>query len=207
MKYVKMLGLATVAAVALMAVGASTASATVICSTVPSEGVCPKGWTYPAGTVGLGTQSPGTTITFQSTAGVVLDTCTGWSMEGKSVNTGSATETVKGELVSVNTGTCSRTTDVLNIGSGEVHWIPGTNNGTVTATESTEYTILTIFGTCVYGTGAALDMGTAIGGNPGKFVMNAVIPKTSGNFACPSHGVLTGEGVPTSPTAGWVAKE
>ncbi len=206
MNYLKMLCLATVAA-ALMASAASTASATVMCSTEPSAGVCPAGWTYPAGTVGLGTLSPETTLTFQTTGGIVLTTCTGYRIEGKSVNTGSATETVRGELIAVETGVCTKTTHTLKVGSSEVHWIPGTNNGTVTATGGTEVTTSTIFGSCVYGSGEAIHFGTAFGGNPGKFVVNSIVPKISGNAACPAHGVVKGEGVATKPTAAWVAKE
>jgi len=97
MKYVKMLGLAAVAAAALMAfVGASTASATVLCKTAgtgsPTGTTCPANQAYPAGTA----------ITAVNKGTVKLDTtfktieCSGSEVKGSTSNEGSATETVTG---------------------------------------------------------------------------------------------------------------
>lgn len=208
MKHLKMLGLASIAAVALTAfVGSGTASATVICKTEPVAHVCPEGWDYPAGTEGLASLKG--TGTIETLGGAVLDTCSAGTIRGTSGNTGSATETVKGTGTALTFGSpespCTKTTDTLNIGAGEVHWIPGTNNGTLTAS-NVEVTVNTIFGTCVYGTGASLDLGTAIGGTE-TLTINTIVPKIGGNATCPAETRITGTGVATLPaTTAWVAE-
>lgn len=209
MHYLTMLGLAAVAAVAVMAfAGAGSASATVICKTEPVEHVCPEGWDYPAGTEGTASLVSGTTETLESGT-TVLDTCSASTVTGVSENTGSATSTVHSTLTTLTFGTeitpCSKKTTTINPGTGELHWIKGTNNGTLT-TMGTEVTINTVFGTCVYGTGAGTDMGTVVGGNPGRLAIDATVPKISGNALCPSNATFTAEYRATSPTAAWVAE-
>lgn len=204
MNYLKMLGLAAVAAAALMAfVGAGTASATVICKTEPTAGVCPEGWDYPAGT--KGGASLVTSASLHSTGGALEATCAGSTVEGTSENTGSATTTVKSTLTTLTWGNCSQTTDTLSPGRGELHWIPGTNNGTLT-TIGTEVTVVIAGLSCVFGTGTGVDMGTTVGGNPGSLMVNAVISKVGGSFLCPSDTVMEGKYVATSPTNAWVAE-
>lgn len=208
MHYLKMLGLAAVAAIVVMAVaGAGSASATVICKTEPVEHVCPAGWDYPAGTEGTASLKAETTMVLES-GSTTLDTCRSSRVTGVSLNTGGASETVNSTLTTLSFGSeslpCTKTTDTINPGTGELHWIPGTNNGTLTTKEA-EVTINTIFGTCVYGTGAALDMGTVVGGT-GSLNIDATVPKISGNFACPSNATLTAEYVATEPKTAWVAE-
>jgi hypothetical protein len=206
MNYLKLLGLAAMAATALMAfAGAGTASATVICKTEPTAGVCPAGWDYPAGTVGKASLKPGTTVILESTAGTIEDTCTKSTVEGTSENTGSATTTVKSTLTGLTFGNCTNTTDTISPGSGELHWISGTNNGTLT-TVGTEVTMNLAGVSCTYGTGVGTDMGTTVGGNPGSLAARAVVNKVAGSFLCPSDTMFTAEYVATEPTAAWVAE-
>ncbi len=207
MKYLKTLGLAAVAVVALMAsVGASSASATVLCSTNVVLGCGGTAWAYPPNTIIELSQKTETTAILETTGGVILDTCTGSKGSGKVSNAGGASETVSGPIESLVWGTCSRTTHTLKIGSLEVHNISGTTNGTVTATGGTEVTINTIFGSCVFGSGAALDIGKVTGGNPATVnTEKAVVPKISGNPACPAHGVLNAEYVITSPKPAFIS--
>lgn len=205
MKYLKMLGLAAVAAMALMAfVGAGSASATVLCKTAPVGGVCPEGWDYAAGTEG--TASLTESLVLETKEGTILDTCSGSTVQSTLSNTGSAAETIKSKLSSITFTGCTKTTDTINPGSGEVHWIAGTSNGTLT-TFSTEVTVNTIFGSCVYGAKATgTDYGTTVGGNPGSLTLNTLIPRVSGNFACPAEARITGKYVATNPTNAWVAE-
>ncbi len=207
MKYVKMLGLAAVAAMALMAfLGAGTASATVLCTAPNKEDVCPAGEKYEAGKTIHATTTPGTTAVLETTGGVVLDTCTGSTVKGVAETTGSASTTVSGAIGELAWGTCSRTTHTLKIGSLEVHHIPGTNNGTLTASGGTEVTILTIFGTCTYGTGATLDIGKVTGGNTAVIhTEKTVVPKLAGNAACPAHGVWNASFDVTEPSPLYIA--
>jgi hypothetical protein len=176
MKYVKMLGLATVAAAALMAfVGASSASATVLCTTnpvaVPTGTTCPANQAEPAGTE-IHAVSEGNLVLTTGSEFTEI-TCKKGTVKGKTSNEGSATETVKGaaetitwEECSTPNGACTVTT--VKPGTLEVHWIEGTHNGTLTSTGA-EITsnCASIFGNihCIY-KAENEDLGTITGGNP-----------------------------------------
>ncbi|MGN6276239.1 MAG: hypothetical protein ACTHNP_09975 [Solirubrobacterales bacterium] len=160
MKYLKIMGLAAIAAAALMAfVGASSASATVYCKTNLTTGCAAAGWDYPAGTVIHATSTNSGKLV---AGGITLDTCTGSTIKGKTSNTGSSTETVKGPIEILNWGTCTNETKTIKLGELETHWISGTDNATLTSI-GTEVTVSTVFGSCVY---SASDLGTEVGGNP-----------------------------------------
>lgn len=207
MKYLKMLGLAVIAAAALMAfLGAGTASATVICKVEPKSGVCPEGSDYPAGTKGKASLKRETKAVLETTSGETLATCTESTVEGTSKNTGGATETVESTLTSLTWGGCSTKVVTLRPGLGQLHWIAGTNNGTLT-TAGVEVTT-GIFGvSCVYGAGALpIDAGTTVGGDPGSLAANTIVNKTEGGFLCPSTLRFTASYVATEPTAAWVAE-
>jgi hypothetical protein len=142
MKSVKMLGLAAVAAAALMAfVGVSSASATVLCKTPgtgsPTGTTCPAGWAYPAGTEIHGVSEGN--IVFTTGSEFTEITCKAGTWKVSVKNEGSATETVKGETISPTDtawGECSTpngkcTVTTIRGGLLEVHWIEGTHNGTL----------------------------------------------------------------------------
>lgn len=206
MKYFTMIGLAALSAAVPMALGATTASATVFCKNNTSTEACTE--KYPVGTVGLSSLKAGTTSVLETLSGTVLDTCTGSSVEETLKNEGSATTTVTASIPvgSLNWGTCTKTTDTLAGGEGEIHWIAGTDNGTITA-KGFEVTANTIFGSCIYGLGAEMkDWGTIFGGAPGKFVASAVVTKRGGVATCPAEVRVTGEFITTSPNVGYIAK-
>jgi hypothetical protein len=204
MRYFKTLGLAAVAVAALMAfVGAGTASATVICKNNLNTEKCSE--PYPVGTKGTASLAAGTTAILETTAGETLVTCTESTISSTLENAGSATTTVKSGVSTMTFGKCTVPVVVLKGGSAELHHIAGTDNGTLT-TFGTEVTVNTIFfGSCVYGSGNGLDVGTTIGGNPGSMTLSTVFPKISGGIACPSDARFTGKYVATSPTNAWVA--
>lgn len=211
MKHLKVLGLAAIAAVALMAfLGACTASATVICKTQPTNGECPAGWTYSAGAEGEASLAAGTTAVLETTTGEALITCTELSVESVLDSAGGATATATSHVASVFYSGCTHTLFFLKNGSTELHWIPGTSNGTLTITNN-EVTVI-IFGvSCnygAYGTGGPItvDLGTVVGGNPASITVNSVFPKTAGGFLCPNDARFTGKFVATAPTAAWVAE-
>ena len=190
--------LAAIAAMALMAVvGASTASATVLCKNSTSTTKCTDD--YASGTAFEATLTTGSTYVFETSGGTTLDTCTGSTIKGQTTNTGSSTSTLEIFLSSKSWGSCSFTTITLKVGDFEIHHIAGTDSGTLTEVHGSETTLNTIFGTCVYGSGSALNLGTLVGGNPAAIVINTSMPKISGNFACPSTGILTANYTVTSP--------
>jgi hypothetical protein len=203
MKHLKMFGLAAVAAVAMMAVvGAGTAPATVICKNNLNTEKCSE--PYPAGTKGKASLEAGTTAVLETLGGSVLITCTESVVESSLEQPGSSVSTVKSAVSTITFAKCNQTVIVLKPGYAELHWIKGTDNGTLT-TIGTEVTVTTIFGSCTYGTGLGLDAGTTVGGNPGSMMLSVVVPKVAGGFACPTEARVTGKYVATSPTNAWVA--
>jgi len=214
MKYVKMLGLAAVAAAALMAfVGASSASATVLCKTTPTgtPATCPPGQAYEAGTeihaVNVGTVKLDTT--FKNVE------CSGSTVKGFTTNEGGPTETVDGNEVGAAltfTG-CNCTVNVLKPGTLEIHWIEGTHNGTLTSNEA-EVTVScsTVFGTvhCIYATtnDSIGDLtASATSTSAAIFHSTAVINKKPTNALCSEESTWTATYEVTSPKPLYVAKE
>jgi hypothetical protein len=215
MKYLKMLGLAAVAAMGLMAfLGAGTASATVVCTTPNETNACAEAWHEPAGTIWDASLDPGSTAVLEATGGGLEDTCSESTVAGKQENTGSDTETVKVEVPKeikvtekvvpgLSFGNCTKPTKVLNPeGTMEFHWISGTDNATVTAT-GFEVTVEAVGGvSCVYSAGAApgTDLGTATGGSMGTIDVSAIVNKKSGSFLCPADSVWTASYTITDPS-------
>ncbi|MDQ3726238.1 MAG: hypothetical protein M3335_10190, partial [Actinomycetota bacterium] len=204
MKHLKTLGLAVAMAAALTAlIGTATASATVICKNNTSTSNCTE--RYLVGTEGTASLATGTTGILETLSGETLVTCSESVVKSTLANAGSATTTVESGLSSITFGGCTRTLATLRPGSAELHHIAGTDNGTLT-TKNTEVTVNGIFGSsCVYGAGAALNVGTTVGGNPGSLTINTIVPRISGGFLCPSETRLTAKYVATNPTNAWVA--
>ncbi|MGN6816372.1 MAG: hypothetical protein ACTHK3_09860 [Solirubrobacterales bacterium] len=198
MKHLKILALAAMACAAFMAfVGASSASATVLCKTNLTEGCAAAGWAYPAGTV---IESSSTNSGTLKAGGITLDTCTGSTIKGKTSNAGSSTETVKGPNEEINWGTCTNETKTITNGELEIHHIAGTDNGTMTS-NGTEVTVKTIFGSCVY---SASDIGTLVGGNPASIEVKELSVKLVSG-PCPSETKWTQSFAVTSPKPLFVA--
>lgn len=198
MRYVKILGLAAVAAAALMAfVGAGTASATVLCSTNTSP--CPAGQKWPLGTQIEFTVATGTSASWLGTEGEAISTCTGGKLKGEITNSGSATEAVKIKVSEDTWSSCTFSTVSLELGSLEVTNISGTSNGSIKMSSGFKFTMNNaITGSCVYGSGTGIELGTLKGGGSKEagIDVNAVLGQGTG-ICCPSakwseHYTLTG---------------
>jgi len=192
MKYLKMLGLAAVAAMALMAiVGAGTASATKLCEQNVETGCTShvlKGST-------LAFEAEGTT-TLTGPFGEVVDKCKKSTVSGPTTTTGSATETVKGEIKTLTFTECDHPVTTVNtsgvavLGTLEVHKIASSKNGTVTSNGTTVTLHETLFGTCHFLTNNT-DIGTLRGKDdasnttPGTptFLISAKIPSENCGFS------------------------
>lgn len=170
MKHGKIIGFAVAAAAALMAfVGTSTASATVLCETIPTGSptgtTCPENWALFGGSqihaVNVGK------VKWTSNESFKPDIeCEEWTFQAEVTVEGEAAATGKANIVSWFIGKCGESeVKVLNKGSLEVHWISGTHNGTVTGTGQ-EITVTTpsIFGNihCIYKSNAT-DLGVITG--------------------------------------------
>ncbi len=186
MKYIKMLGLAAVAAMALMAF-AGTASATVLESGATKLG---------AGTEISASLATGTSARLTTTEGTTLNTCTGSTISGKTSNAGGASETVKGSVEAKNLtwSGCNNTVDTIEGGELEIHHIAGTTNGTLTAKGFKVNVEIPFFGTtCTYTTGAGTHMGTLTGVSSGNATMdiNAIVTTSSPGCLSSARWVAT----------------
>jgi len=189
MKYVKMLGLAAVAAMALMAF-AGTASATVLTS--------PSGTALPAGTEIVASAESSLLLR----AGFANITCTESNVVGKTENAGGAGETVRGPIGTLTFSSCNATVHVLKKGSLEVHAVGSGPNGTLISTGA-EATVSTAGISCTYGT-LNTHIGTLTGssttGGDATLHIEAKLNKTAGGFLCASPAAWEGNYIVTSPT-------
>jgi hypothetical protein len=190
MKYLKILGLAAVAAMALMAF-AGTASATELYSGATTLG---KGTLIKASLEGSSVLSSGETV---------LNTCTGGQFTSEITNPGSATTTTSGPNITIDFENCANPVHTIKTGTLEVHHIAGTDNGTVTASGAEIGN--TIFGTnCVYASNTGLHLGTLTGatkaGEDAILHVDATVSEVGGRFLCPDTATWTATFRVTSPT-------
>jgi hypothetical protein len=189
MKYLKMIGLAAIAAAVLMAiVGASAASAT----TLEVEGV-----TKNASVSIVASLTPGTSALLKDSAGTTTDTCTTSEVKGATESPFTGSTYVGGIVSSLTFGNCSHTTTVLKPGKLDIDWDGGTN-GTVISTEAEVTVVSTAFGiSAVCKTGAGTDIGTLTGVKTGHALMHI-----NGKISCGILGTSTWTGsyTVTSPT-------
>jgi hypothetical protein len=175
MKELKIFGLAVIAAATLMAfLGTGTASATVLCKTA----------TNPCGAASHATEINATLVATTKvtdyTGAHTTGTCTGSFLEGNPANTGSATETVTLNI-SASQNNCGGESAPSWPPALEIHWISGTNDGTVTA--AGENLTLVFFGSsCTYGD---THVGTLTSGKSPTLEIEVAPEKTSGGLFCP----------------------
>ncbi|HEX6205297.1 MAG TPA: hypothetical protein VFZ29_05765 [Solirubrobacterales bacterium] len=188
MKYLKILGPAAVAAMALAAFTAGNAAATVL----EVEG---QNWLE---SVEINASlETGTSATLARTDGSLANTCTSSTVAGATSSPFTG-EQVTGALSSLTFASCSETVTVDAKGQLFVKHIAGTTNGTVFS-ENAEVTVKTPFGNevnCKTGTGT--DIGTLTGVKSGNATMdiNAVL---NCGFLLPS-ATWKGAYTVTSPT-------
>lgn len=183
MKHLKMLSLAAVAALGLMAiVGAGGASAAVLCKT--NTNPCTSKWSN--GTELDFSLASGTSASWKATGGTVLKTCTTGRVRGKITSEGSESEAVRIELSEFSWSSCTVPTVTKNLGELEINSIAESTNGTVTLKNSEFTTEDVIFGDCSYGTGAGVHLGALTSSSTGDAVMhvNAVLGPIGGP-CCP----------------------
>ena len=187
MRYLKMLGLAAVAAAALTAfVGAGTAPAnTVLCHTTVTTGCASAGWDWSVGAeLDLSLKAGTTARTIDTSGFVTLGTCTKGSINGTLSTTTTPTITLE---PAETWPTCYPT---ITGGEISIHHIAGTHNGTVVA-KGFGWTMTFPQKSCVFGFAAERDIGTLVpsaNGEDAQLNMNVaadLIPKHSYE-GCPS---------------------
>jgi len=188
MRYIKMLGLAAIAAAALTAIlGAGTASATTLCQSSTTETPCSAANTVKTGTVITYTAENSVKLT--GPFSLNIDTCTESTVEGKTANETGAT--VVGNIQKLTFGKCTRPIDMKNtegnetLGTLSIAWVKN-DQGAVTSNDTT-VTITEVpgFGTCHYKT-ENTPIGTLTGKNEAAngistFDINASIKSENGS--------------------------
>lgn len=185
MKHMYAVLAAVLSAVALMGLGANSASATTL-----EVGGVPKNEPV-ATTFSL---APGTELVMKVTAGWLQNKCTTSHMQGTSTSPFSG-PTLSVPLTTFTVAGCTYATTIDKAGMLEVEWISGTN-GAVYSSE-TQVTFGTPIGTvnCKF---SKTRIGTLTGAASGHAVLD-VLAVASCGFAFPSL-VLEGKYVVTSPT-------
>ncbi|HWJ42375.1 MAG TPA: hypothetical protein VNR67_02980, partial [Solirubrobacterales bacterium] len=184
MKHLRLFAAAVMASMAAIAIGgAGTSSATVLCTSSLSP--CPpesKVTTTFDNAIAADVKT-GTSMELRQTSGEIFATCTGGTLTLNVSKAGSATETA---VLSVTGGETWKGCGMAPRASGslEIHHVPGTQRGTVTAT-GLEVTIGTGLSDCTYTTGTAQDMGLLTPSGPPEMAVldvEAVLSWKSGGF-------------------------
>jgi hypothetical protein len=169
MKYLKMFGLAVVAAAALTAfLGAGSASATVLCKTAVNP--CPEGERWSTGT---SLDATSTHITFYE-----ANTCVASTLSAKTTSNGGSGVPVPLAIEGLSFSTCTKNTIVTTLGELQIEWINGTHDGII-KDRGTKGTVAVGLGTCGWNIGfggAWVTVGRINGGSPATIELEAPVP-------------------------------
>jgi hypothetical protein len=201
MKYLKMIGLAAIAAMALMAfAGAGTASAAAVLCESGTTAPCATKWSTPkALDFSLKTT---TSALLTTTEGTTLNKCATSTVQGtltSNVSGGNATGEVPASGLTF--GSCL-TEGVKTLVGGKLTVTAALAGGAGTVfADDFEVTVPGPFGSCIYGAGNGTHLGTLSEGKAGTstLVVNAVVTRTQGTI-CPSSAKWVAEYTLTSPT-------
>jgi hypothetical protein len=198
MKSLKMLGLAAIAALGLMAfVGASTASATTLCKTNITP--CPANWHWPIGTslhAKLKKPKEGeATAKLTSPVGEPVATCKGLTLTAELKET-SATW-LPFTIHTLDWENCSTTVTNIVTGKLTVMWLKE-GEAEVVADE-TKVTVVLGGISCTYTTGEGTKLGTVKNGAEPVLNISTKDKKTESSFACPAEPTWDAEVVITEP--------
>jgi hypothetical protein len=160
MKYVKMLGIAAMSAMAMMAVSAGTAAAT----TLEVNGSTTNHRVDISASLAAGASLPLTS----TSGGTLFNTCTESTVGGHTTSpyTGTA---VKGPITTLTFTGCKNNVTPHLYGTLTIEHIKGTTNGTLRSTGAEVTSYSTIFGTYLNcKTGEGTHLGTLAGAGTGK---------------------------------------
>jgi hypothetical protein len=186
MRYLKMLGLATLATMILVALVANGASATTL----------DIGGAKQNGSVSIESSlSAGTSATLRQTNNDFVDTCTTSTVKGKTE--GSYTGTAVGGKIALTFANCTHATKVVNGGTLSIEHTSG-QNGTVRSSSALVTVQSTTFGTTLECVTSNTHLGTLTGTSSGhaNLKINAVV--NCGFFMTTAK--WEGEYTVTSPT-------
>lgn len=192
MRHLKMLGFAAIAALGLLAfAGASTASATKLCT----EAAC--GVVYPAGTTIEATLKAKSTTSL-TVEGTAVDTCTESTLAGRTTN--EEEEKVFLGIETLTWGNCTGVTKTIAKGSLSFEETLVPNEAKV-AGVGTEVTVGIFGSTCTYGFGTLTNLGNLTGGSQPVLTVVTGVARVAGGFLCPKSGIWDAEYTFTKPHA------
>jgi hypothetical protein len=192
MKYLKILGLAAVAAAALMAfAGAGTAAADELCTEpANAEEMCPGG---PITAVDMTLLGTGVITT---TGHVPMATCTGGTRHMEKLHQGTGVSPIISTTQTIRWSGCNTKVETIAGGSAKMERNAG---GGTTLTSIGEEVTLELFGvSCVYGTGLGTDLGEI--STSGAISFSTTVSKTAGGGLCPSTALWDAEFLMTNHT-------
>ena len=213
MKYVKMLGLAAVAAMALMAFfGASSASAAVICKT--NADPCGASWDLVKGDSLNASLKSGTSAVLKAAFSEVK--CSKSEVKGEVINTGGKGKEVEGDITEITFTECKCGERTAHVTTTEAGSLKVNDAGTTTVVGTRATINCTGLASCIYGTVlSGTDVGSGSGGSPATFNASATLTWSSGTgdsgqFVCAGFGD-TGTGTATyqitSPSTLFISTE
>ncbi|HYQ77709.1 MAG TPA: hypothetical protein VEP91_01200 [Solirubrobacterales bacterium] len=184
MKYLKLVGLAAVVAMAVIGFGgAGSASATVLCKV--TESPCSESNLIKKDGSLIDADLEGRSVT-TLTSGYIFESCTGGTLATSVSSPGGASATV-----TLATSTTSWTwsgceaggVTVTQSGEIEIHHIAGTDNGTVTA-KGFGFKYAGLAGECFYTPASPGELGLLTGGTTPILDINSVFRESKESLAC-----------------------
>ena len=193
MIHLKSFALAAVAAIALMAFAAGSASATALYNGATKLGA--------GATLDFSIQL-GSSVALVTTNNETLDTCTTSTLKGKLSSAATAS------FEELTWGSCTFPTKTTLPGKLEFNWTKGTE-GTVKVDSEFKVSINTVlFGECVYGDNVGSIFSSIVRDIVTGLGVNWVLNKLSGSDPpCPATVKWTGFYVATQPYELWIEKE
>lgn len=189
MKTLKLLFLGGAASAAILALlGASAASATVLCKTNTTP--CGAANHYSEGTTIHMGLVPKTKSVFETTGGF-QNACSGSTIETKTQNTGglNAAITAAVAVADITFTNCTATTQVIEGGTLEIHHISGSSNGSITAI-GFKIKMNFVGMNCYYGGGTGATIGTLVGAT-NIITVNGKLSEVTESAVCPPHILWT----------------
>jgi hypothetical protein len=182
MKHLKLIGLAVVAAMAVIGfAGAGSASATVLCKATETPcseaNLIKKGAEFSADTEGR--------TLIEETSGLIIESCTGGSLATTISGQGGATETV---IISTTTSSWTWSgceaggLSATESGQLELQHLTGTDHATMTGKG---FGIKLTKSGCTYVSASGNEVGRVTGGTSPVIDVHTVLTKSKGELTCP----------------------
>lgn len=209
--------LATVVAAALLGalvIGATSASATVLCKQAPVNNYCGAENIYPKGTSIQATLAPGSEVKFATATGLAYGRCSASAIDMTVSKSGGLGEEVQAVVNAHSFGECAAPIQVYDHPAefdymAGIRWTEGTHGGTIRSSTWFETNLPKAWGIpgqCIYDISAQVPI--VPGANPQIAYKNsrAILIHLQSHWACDSEVFVTGTYNISTPTPLYVEK-